>query len=107
MLEPTPDTLLRKRLRAYTDDGLLYIETCNRMYLGDSDSLVEPIPPPTQLSELAKSLVSQSSSTVDILGAESGLPKTDMGYTQQFKENEERMDWKKCYEEGKIEDFFT
>ncbi|KAI9264622.1 hypothetical protein EDC94DRAFT_583711 [Helicostylum pulchrum] len=58
-LEPMPDTLLKKRLRAYTSDGLLYTETCKRMYIGESDSLVEPMPPPPELSELAKSLVNQ------------------------------------------------
>lgn len=106
-LESMPDTLLKKRLRAYTSDGLLYTETCKRMYIGESDSLVEPMPPPPELSELAKSLVNQSSSNIDILRAEADLPKTDMEYVQQFKESEEKMDWKKCFEGGKKEGFFS
>ncbi|KAI7884496.1 uncharacterized protein EV154DRAFT_402450, partial [Mucor mucedo] len=81
-------------------------ETCKRMYIRESDSLVEPMPPPPVLSELARSsLVNESSSSVDILRAEADLPKTDMEYVQQFKEGEERMDWKKCFEEGKGEGF--
>ncbi|KAL4208205.1 hypothetical protein AB4K20DRAFT_1979325 [Rhizopus microsporus] len=72
-LEPMPDT------------------TCKRMYIGESDSLVEPMPSPPELSELAKSLVNQSSSNIDILCAEADLPKTDMEYVQQFKESEEKM----------------
>ncbi|CAO3646461.1 unnamed protein product [Mucor hiemalis] len=61
------------------------------------------MPPPPELSELAKSLINESSSSIDILRAEADLPKTDMEYAQQFKESEEKMDWKKCYEEGNQE----
>ncbi|CAO0800383.1 unnamed protein product [Mucor circinelloides] len=86
-----PDTLLKKRLRAYTGDGLLYTATCKRIYIRESDSLVEPMPPPPELSEVAKSLVNESSSSIDILRAEADLPKTDMEYVQQFKESEEKM----------------
>ncbi|KAI8878536.1 hypothetical protein K501DRAFT_297583 [Backusella circina FSU 941] len=78
------------------NDGLLYTETCKH-------SLVEPMPPPPELSELAKSLMNQSSSNIDILRAEADLPKTDMEYVQQFKESEEKLDWKKCFEGGKKE----
>ncbi|KAI9364662.1 hypothetical protein BD770DRAFT_378707 [Pilaira anomala] len=102
-----PDNLIKKRLRAYTGDGMLYTETCKRMYIRESDSLVEPMPPPPELSELAKSLVNQTSSNIDILRAEADLPKTDMEYVQQFKEIEEKMDWKKCFEEGKEAGFFN
>lgn len=65
------------------------------MYIGESDSLVEPMPSPPELSELAKSLVNQSSSNIDILCAEADLPKTDMEYVQQFKESEEKMLWRR------------
>ncbi|KAG2226923.1 hypothetical protein INT45_010202 [Circinella minor] len=51
-----------------------------------------------ELSELAKSLVNQSSPNIDILPAEADLPKTDMEYVQQFKESEDKMNWKKCFE---------
>ncbi|KAI9476051.1 MAG: hypothetical protein EXX96DRAFT_620525 [Benjaminiella poitrasii] len=102
-LEPMPDTLLKKRLRAYASDGLLYTETCKRMCIRESDSLVESMPLPPELSELAKSLINESSSSIDILRAEADLPKTDMEYVQQFKESEEKMDWKKCFEGGKKE----
>ncbi|KAI8389468.1 hypothetical protein BD560DRAFT_481002 [Blakeslea trispora] len=94
-LEPMPNTLLKKRLRAYTSDGLLYTETCKRMYIRESDS------------HLAKNLVNESGSNIDILSAEADLPKTDMEYIEQFKESEERMNWKKCFEEGKTEGFFS
>ncbi|KAI9476053.1 MAG: hypothetical protein EXX96DRAFT_609915 [Benjaminiella poitrasii] len=106
-LEPMPDTLLKKRLRAYASDGLLYTETCKRMCIRESDSLVESMPLPPELSELAKSLINESSSSIDILRAEADLPKTDMEYVQQFKESEEKMDWKKCFEGGKKEGFFS
>lgn len=58
-LEPLPNNLSKKCLHAYTNDGLLYTETCKRMYVRESDLLVEPMPPPPELSELAKSLVNQ------------------------------------------------
>lgn len=64
------------------------------------------MPPPPELSELAKSLANESSSSIDILRAEADLHKTDMEYVQQFKESEEKMDWKKCFEGGKEGGFF-
>ncbi|KAG2209295.1 hypothetical protein INT45_013101 [Circinella minor] len=64
-----------------------------------------PLPP--KLLELAKSLVNQSSSNIDILRREADLPKTDMEYVQQFKESEELMDWEKCFEQGNKDGFFN
>lgn len=67
-------------------------ETYKRMYTRQSDTLIEPMPSPPELSELVKSFVNQSSSNIDILRAEADLPKTDMEYVQQFKESEEIID---------------
>ncbi|PHZ13295.1 uncharacterized protein RHIMIDRAFT_306276 [Rhizopus microsporus ATCC 52813] len=49
-LNPMPDTLLKKRLRAYADDGVLYTDTCKCMYSGLSNTAVKPMPPPPELS---------------------------------------------------------
>jgi hypothetical protein len=106
-LEPMPDTLLKKRLRAYADDGALYTHTCKRMYSGRCDALVEPMPPPPELPESATQLLNQiASPTTDILRAEVGMPTTDMEYVQQYRQNTEVMDWKLCFETGKKEGFF-
>ncbi|RCH88251.1 hypothetical protein CU098_009168 [Rhizopus stolonifer] len=107
-LEPMPDTLLKKRLRAYADDGALYTQTCKYKYTTKRNKeFVESMPPPPELSDLAKSMMNESSSSIDILREEISIPKTDMEYVKQFKQNESRMDWKTCYEAGKSEGFFS
>lgn len=64
------------------------------------------MPPPPELSYLAKSMMNESSSFIDILGEEISVPKTYLEYVKQFKQNKSRMDWKTCYEAGKSEGFF-
>jgi hypothetical protein len=56
-----PETVLTKRLRAYTDDDAAYTESCKRMYINNSDVLVEPMPPPPKLAESAKNLMTPTS----------------------------------------------
>ncbi|KAI8989984.1 hypothetical protein BDB01DRAFT_718126 [Pilobolus umbonatus] len=90
-----PDIFLKKQLRSYPSDGLLYTENCKRMYVRESDSLVEPMPPPPELSELAKGLVNESSSSIDILRAEAELSKTDMEYVR--RKNVSREENKKVF----------
>lgn len=106
-LEPMPDTLSKKRLRAYADDGALYTQTCKYKYTKRNEEFVESMPPPPELSDLAKSIMNESSSSIDILREEISVPKTDIEYVKQFKQNESRMDWKTCYEAGKSEGFFN
>ncbi|KAI8346383.1 hypothetical protein EDC96DRAFT_547458 [Choanephora cucurbitarum] len=67
-----------------SNNGLFYTEACKRMSIRESDSLVEPMPPPPELSELAKSLVNESNSSINILHVEADLPKTDMEHIQQL-----------------------
>lgn len=106
-LEPMPDTLLKKRLRAYADDGALYTQTCKYKYTKRNKESVKSMPPPPELSDLAKSMTNESSSSIDILREEVSIPKTDVEYVKQFKQNKSRMDWKTCYEAGKSESFFS
>ncbi|KAI8078309.1 hypothetical protein BDF21DRAFT_341187 [Thamnidium elegans] len=106
-LEPMPDTLLKKRLRAYADDGALYTQTCKYKYTKRNKGFVDSMPPPPELSDLAKSMMNESSSSIDILREEISVPKTDVEYIKQFKQNKSRMDWKTCYEAGKSEGFFS
>jgi hypothetical protein len=106
-LEPMPDTLFKKRLRAYADVGALYTQTCKYKYAKINEEFVESMPPPPKLSDLAKSMMNESSSFTNIFREEISLPKTDMEYIKQFKQDESRMDWKTCYEVGKSEGFFS
>ncbi|KAI9258622.1 hypothetical protein EDC94DRAFT_521559 [Helicostylum pulchrum] len=106
-LEPMPDTLFKKRLRAYADDGALYTQTCKYKYTKRNKEFIESMPPPPELSDLAKSMMNESSSFIDIFREEISVPKTDVEYIKQFKQNESRMDWKTCYEAGKSEGFFS
>lgn len=107
VLETMPDTLLKKRLRTYADDGALYTQTCKYKYTKRDKEFVELMPPPPELSDSAKSMMNESSSSIDILREEIGVPKTDMEYVKQFKQNESKMDWKTCYDAGKSEGFFN
>ncbi|CEG81463.1 hypothetical protein RMATCC62417_15667 [Rhizopus microsporus] len=103
-----PDTLLKKRLRAYDDDGTLYTDTCKRMYSGLSNAAVEPMPPPPELSQAAIQLLKQATSPViDALRPEVAPPTADMKYVQQHKQSMKEMDWKMCFEAGKQEGFFS
>ncbi|KAG1167559.1 hypothetical protein G6F46_000904 [Rhizopus delemar] len=86
-LEPMPDTLLKKRLRAYADDGALYTQTCKYKYTKRNKESVKSMPPPPELSDLAKSMTNESSSSIDILREEVSIPKTDVEYVKQFKQN--------------------
>lgn len=60
-LKPMPETVLTKRLRAYANDDAAYTEGCKRMYINNSDVLVEPMPPPPKLAESAKNLMTPTS----------------------------------------------
>ncbi|RCI06964.1 hypothetical protein CU098_009266 [Rhizopus stolonifer] len=74
----TSDILLeviKKRIRAYADDGALYKNTCKCLYSGRRDSIVEPMPQPLELSESATQLLNQTNvPTTDILRDEVSLP---------------------------------
>lgn len=52
-LNPMADTLLKKRLRAYADDGAVYTDTCKRMYSGLPNAAVESMPLPPELPQAA------------------------------------------------------
>lgn len=100
-----PENRSTKRLHACTGDGLLYTETCKRTYTRQSDTLIKPVPPSPELSPLAQNLMNQSGPSIDILRAETDVPKTDIEYIQQFKDSENKMDCKECFE-GKRRGFF-
>lgn len=102
-----PETVLTKRIRSYADGGAAYSESCKRMYINNSDVLVEPMPPPPKLAESAKNLLIPTSISLDILRDEGSTPKTDMEYVQQYKGSEEKMDWKSCFEARKQEGFLV
>lgn len=91
------NTLFKKRLRAYADDGALYTQTCKYKYAKRNEEFVESMPSPLELSDLAQSMMNESSSFTDIFREEISLPKTDMEYVKQFNQDESRMDWKTCY----------
>ncbi|KAI9258412.1 hypothetical protein EDC94DRAFT_586121 [Helicostylum pulchrum] len=55
-IEPMPETILKKRFRAYADGGVSYTRTRKPKYFKRSDDSVEPMPPPPGgLSTEAKS----------------------------------------------------
>ncbi|KAI8091116.1 uncharacterized protein B0P05DRAFT_584234 [Gilbertella persicaria] len=105
ILEPMSGPLLKKRLRAYADDGSLYTQICKYKCTKRNKEFVKSMPPPLELSDLAKSMMNESSFSIGILREEISVPKTDVEYVKQFKQNESRMDWKTCYEAGKSEGF--
>lgn len=53
-IEPMPETILKKRFRAYADGGVSYTRTCKPKYFKRSDDSVEPMLPPPGLSTEAK-----------------------------------------------------
>lgn len=102
-----PDTFSKKRLHAYTDDGVLYTQICNHKYSRTSEVLVESMPSPPELPESAKDSWSQVSFNTDMLRDEISLPKTDMNYVKQFIQAKDNTSWKMRFEAGREEGFFS
>ncbi|KAG2230946.1 hypothetical protein INT48_001462 [Thamnidium elegans] len=108
-LDPMPETILKKRLRAYADGGGIYTQTHKQMYRRSSDVSVEPMPPPPELSELAENCtMDQINTSIGILHSEI-TATTDMEYVhlfQQTAEGTQKTDWNLCFESGILEGFF-
>ncbi|CEP09569.1 hypothetical protein [Parasitella parasitica] len=75
--EQSTSEVLLERLRAYADDGALHTQTCKDKYTKRNE-FVQSMPPPPELSDLAKSMMNESSSSIDILREEHSVPKTDV-----------------------------
>jgi hypothetical protein len=42
-----------------------------------------------------------------VLRSEVSVPTADMEYVQQYRQSMKEMDWKMCFEAGKLEGFFS
>lgn len=109
LVEAMPNSLLKKRAISYTEDGILYTETCKRKYFKKSSPCVSPKPAPLELPEgtLQQINVTENNheSTNDLFPGNS-IPKNDMDYALQFKNSVEIMEWKEYFENGKIDGYF-
>ncbi|MBM6388054.1 MAG: hypothetical protein JSY10_29590 [Paenibacillus sp.] len=107
-LDPMPETILKKRLRAYADGGGIYTQTHKQMYRRSSDVSVEPMPPPPELSELAENCtMDQINTSIGILHSEI-TATTDMEYVhlfQQTAEGTQKTDWNLCFENNILQEF--
>lgn len=109
VVEAMPDNLVKKRALAYTDDGILYTNTCKRRYFKKTSPCVSPMPAPLELPEAAIQQINTTEinhSSTDLLPG-INVPKNDMDYALQFKNSTVPMNWQECYDSGKKDRYFS
>lgn len=93
-----------KRVRIYANDGLIYNETCIRKYRKQLSNLSMPesleLPSAVQTSSSSKPIHKNPLRVID-----PSPRKTDMEWVKEFVEEHKitskKMNWKKCYDEGR------